>query len=160
MRFLLALILFPALATAQDQTLLQKQLTDIMVDYPNHFQNLKKDPNSFFLKFQISGAADNAIIMGSGKDAYLSASLGHPKSDAEAKSLFEKWVALLNAISLNGAALTSGDCKMDKYGVYCRAWKIDNSENNIAPLYLSFTIRVEIIKISNSFAAALQIGNF
>jgi hypothetical protein len=153
------LILLSVMTTAQDKKLLKKQLTDIMVDYPNQFQNLKKDPNSFFLKFQISGTDDNAMIMGSGKNTYINAFLSTPGTDTEAKNLFEKWVALLNSISLNGAALISSDCKMNKV-VYCRVWKIDNSENNISPLYLSFTIKVKILKFNNSFAAALAIGNF
>ncbi len=132
---------------------------EIMLDFPNQFRNLKQPKDSFFLKFRISGTTDDPIVMGAGKGTYISAFLSTPQTDEEAKTLFEKWSALISSIDFNGAVLTAKDCKKDKYGVYCRAWKLDNSKNNIDPRYVDFTIEIDIIKIRTAFAAGLKIGN-
>ncbi len=158
--FLSAFISLSGFAVAQDKNLLQKQLMEIMLDFPNQYRNLKQPKDSFFLKFRISGTTDDAIFMGSGNGTYISAFLSTPQSDEEAKALFEKWSALISSIDFNGAVLTSKDCEKGKFGVYCRAWKLDNSKNNIDPRYAGYTIKIEVIKIRTSFAAGLKIGNF
>lgn len=162
MRLLLlaSLIGLSGFATAQDKSLLQKQLMEIMLDFPNQFKNLKQPKDSFFLKFRISGTTDDAILMGSGNGTYISAFLSTPRSDEEAKALFEKWSVLISSIDFNGAVLAAKHCEKSKFGLYCREWKLDNSKNNIDSRYAGFTIKVDVVKIQTSFAAALKIGNF
>jgi hypothetical protein len=154
-----ALISFSASAMAQDKKLLEKQMLEIMMDYPHAFSNLKTDEHSIFLKFRISGTGD-AMVLGKGKDTYITTMLGFPKSEAEAKSLFDKWVALIGSITLNGAQLAPDNCKPAKDELYCRQWKIDNARHNIDPLYLPFTIMVEVVKVMNTYGASLKIGTF
>lgn len=155
----LILFLISQQAFTQDKTLLQKQMVQIMLDYPNKFKNLEKPDEPFVLKFHISGTDGNAMILGENKQAYISAFLGNPESDADAKELFNNWITLINSITLNGATLTSKDCEPGLYGIHCKEWKIDNSKNNIDKTYLPFTIEVSVIKFQNAFAASLKIGD-
>ena len=150
---------FLNLSYSQDKKLLEKQLSEIMIDYPNKFKNLRKPVDSFFLKFQITGTIDDPIIMGDKTNVYISASLGNQRSDAEAKAVFEKWETIINSISLNGAALKSSDCVKDKFTIYCKKWKFDNSKNNIAGNYLPFTITINFLKVGDVYAGGLYIGD-
>ncbi len=158
--FLAVLIFLSGLAVAQDKDLLQKQLMEIMLDFPNQFKNLLQPKDSVYSKFRISGTTGDVIALGSGNDRYLVAFLSTPRSDEDAKSLFEKWSALISSIDFNGARLTAKVCEKSKDIIYCRTWKLDNSENNIDPRYTGFTIMVDVLKIQNAFAASLKIGNF
>lgn len=155
--FLILTFLFQK-AFTQDKNLLQKQLLEIMIDYPNKFKNLKKDLDTFHLKFRISGTTDEALILTFDKKTHLVSFLSVPRSDEEAKVLFDKWVALINTITLNGAKLTAQECVSVNL-LYCKKWRIDNSKNNIDPTYLPFTIQVSVLKFQSAFAASLKIGD-
>ena len=155
--FILIFSLLVCKSFSQDKKLLQKQLTDIMIDYPNKFKNLKNKKDSFYLKFQISGTTDTAMVLTFDKKTYISALLSTPRSDEEAKSLFDKWTNLISSITLNGVKLIPKECSKGKWRVFCNEWTLDNSKNNIAPLFLPFKIEVEVIKINSSLAAGLKI---
>ncbi|HEY6063664.1 MAG TPA: hypothetical protein VIV35_08655 [Chitinophagaceae bacterium] len=118
---------------------------------------MKED--TFHLKFQISGTTEAGLILSSDGKTYISSILPVPRSDAEAKSLFDKWVSVINTIDLNGAKLKEMECEPDKFTAFCKQWRFDNSRNNISPQYTGFTLDVTVIKIKNAFAAALKIGD-
>jgi len=130
-----------------------------MTDYPNHFKNLQAIEDSFHLKFNISGSTDQPMILSFNKNYFVVAQLPMPASETEAKNLFEKWVSLINSLDLNGAKLKAMNCTPGKYSEFCKQWKFDNSNENIASNYLNFTIQVEIIKFQSTFAATLKLGN-
>jgi hypothetical protein len=159
---LVCIIVFTFLSSytfSQDKALLQKQLALIMSDFPNKFKALEKKTDAFHLKFKISGTEGEAMILNSNDKALITAYLPTPVSDTGAKEAFEKWATLLDQIDLNGAALVPVECANGPFGLYCKKWKIDNSNNDIDPLYLPFTIEINFIKMRTAYAAALHIGN-
>lgn len=163
-RFVLLLLVCSVQSSfAQDKAILQKQLTDIMIDFPNKFRNLRDMKDSFLMKTIITGTTDHGIMMIDEKKpswGYITAPLPIPRSDKQAQELFEKWVEMISAITLNGATLAGKKCDPGLYGLYCYQWNIDNSKNNIATAYIPFKIEVSVIKVGGAIAADLKIGNF
>lgn len=143
---------------AQDKAKLQKQVIDIMTDYPTHFKNIRARDDSFHLKFEISGT-DDPMVLHFHHSYYIAAQMPTPASETEAKNLFDKWVILIQSLDLNGAKLKAFPCTPDEYSVYCKQWQFDNTNHNIAPDYQHFTIQVEIIKFNSSYAATLKLGD-
>ncbi|MBK6936595.1 MAG: hypothetical protein IPH18_06705 [Chitinophagaceae bacterium] len=145
---------------AQDKTLLKKHLLQILIDYPNKFKSLEDPANPFTLKFSISGTTNNGIIMGSGSQVYISSSLPLPKSAEDAKTLFQKWTGLIDQIDFNGVKMTGVSCPSpcDKFTMYSRKWSFDTKRTDLDTKYFPFKIVVQIIKIGESYAAAILIG--
>ncbi|HQU56127.1 MAG: hypothetical protein R2796_06545 [Chitinophagaceae bacterium] len=159
--FLLVIVVEKSIA--QDKILLQKQLTEIMIDFPNKFKTLRDKKDSFQLKMRIEGTTDRGFMMINEQNThwgYITSQLPIPHSTVQAKDLFDKWVEMINSITLNGAALRGEKCEPGLYGLYCYRWHFDNTKKNIAQAWRDFTIQISVLKINDDFAADLKIGDF
>ena len=155
--FILSLLSFNVFS--QDKNLLQKQLLQLLLDYPNKFKNLEDKNQPFVLKFQISGTEGNALILSDSAEVHVTAYLVTPNSDTEAKELFEKWVVIMDNMNINGAKLKSKDLVAGKTDIYNRGWYFDNTKNNIDRKYLPFSITIRILKFQGAYAAAMYVGD-
>lgn len=156
--FLLPL-LFVHSVNAQDKKLLEKQMLQIMTDFPNKFKNLTEQDGKT-LKFNITGTVGNTLVMNYADYDYLTSGLSSIKSEQEAKALFDKWVNLINSLDLNGAPLKSSDCKEGRDFCYlCRKWKFNDSKFSMDSKYKSFTILLEIALFEGTYAGSLKIGS-
>ncbi len=140
---------------------MKKHLLQILIDYPNEFKNLENVESPHKLKFRISGTTDNGIIMGSGSKVYISSSLPLPKSSEEAKTLFQKWTELIDQNDFNGVKMAGISCPSpcDEFTLYSRTWSFDKSRTDLDKKYFPFKIVVQVIRIEESFAAAILIGD-
>jgi len=161
MRAILILILTISIHPlfAQDKGTLQKQLVQILSDYPNQFKNLEDSEKAKKLKFRLSGTIGNGIIMGSNK-LYISSSLPVPKSEEEAKTLFQKWVDLIDQVSFNGMKMIGTLCTSScgDYVIHSKKWAFDSNRADLDSRYLPFKISVEVLNFEGAFAASILIG--
>lgn len=157
--FLLCCILFSAALYAQDLSKLQKEMRDLLADYPYKFVHFKQTDSPINLNMNIEGTTKPMILHTDGK-TYISASLPTTESEGAAKRLFDKWVSIINSLNLTSATLISTDCTTDEYTVYCKQWKFDNYIYLIDPRYIPFTIAIEMIKYESIYSAVLKIGDF
>ncbi len=156
--FLLPL-LFVHSIYAQDKKLLEKQIIQIITEFPNKFSNLTEQ-DGITLKFNITGTVGNTLVMNYPNYYYLTSSLSSIKSEQEAKGLFDRWVNLINSLDLNGAPLKSFNCKVGRdFSYICRKWKFDDSKFSMDSRYKPFTILLEIALFEGFYAGSLKIGS-
>lgn len=144
---------------AQEKKLLEKQLTDLLKDYPNNYRNQRNPKDTFFLKFEISGTYDPPIIMDGKSGVYTSSSLGFLDKEADAKSWFDDWVEMLSSLTLNGYKLKKEECTGGKLTKYCKRWVLDNSNNNIPAKFRSFSLELQYSSAGKSFLGTLYVGS-
>lgn len=145
----------------QDKAILQKQLLQILVDYPNEFKNLTSPGEAIRLKFDISGTNGNSLISKMGGKTYVSAMVSLSGTAEENKKIFEKWVNLLDQINFNGvkmigAPTCSSNC--GEYVVYSKKWAFDSNRDDLDHKYLPFKIRLEMLDVEGVYTVGMHIG--
>ena len=146
---------------SQDKKVFEKQVTDLLKDFPNKYKNLRSK-DSFTLKFGISGTADEEpFIMDGTNGVYTSSSLGFLDKKEDAKSWFDDWVTMISSLTPNGFKLKAEDCPTggQMNVTFCKKWKLDNSKNNVPIKYQAFGIHVTYTYTGTSYLGYLYIGD-
>ena len=148
---------------AQGDQQLNEQFLKIMVAFPGKFESIKGGPvgtydnnKRHWAKWNITGVKYCTIE--TEENASAPAFIGSIDTNEdqpmeEMKQRYNRWAGKIDALILNGAKVvnypTNAYTTEDRYDMYTvgKAWRLDNSKNNIAPEYQNFTIRLELLDL-------------
>ncbi|HYO23241.1 MAG TPA: hypothetical protein VER36_12615 [Flavisolibacter sp.] len=156
--FLLAMFFFHN-AFSQDKKLLDKQLLQLLLAYPNKFRDIKK--NGVQYEFHLTGGGQAGVqLRGDTNTVSMTVPIEFCRSASAANEIFEKWTKLLDEVSFNGAKLSATSCKEPgEFTTKCRIWKLDNSGGQIDKKYCNFSLTLGILHYGTSHYVHLQIGD-
>lgn len=155
--FLLALTI--AITTkAQPDKKLNEAFMKIMIAYPDNFVSISTgNYDSLLEKYRSSVSIEGALYINIHREnnetrRFVEAVIDIPDeyTTEQYKKVFADWASKIEKLDLNGAKLK--ELKDDRYNdkdwyVLGKAWQFDNSRNNIAPNYSTFTIRLELLDL-------------